>query len=129
MHTNAGASRVTLTIALCSVSFLSLATASESTEALPLHVIQTEAITLKQSWQLREGLPIHSQLQSWAEQSGWKLIWQPEFSWLAAADSTFHGDFSEAAEQVIEALFNEGQPVRIVMWQQNRVAEVVSHAR
>jgi hypothetical protein len=80
-------------------------------------------------WCLKRGEAIHDQLHDWARKAGWTLIWRPEFSWLTAADAQFAGDFPESLTAVIQALFAEGEPVRLVLWEANRVAEVVSHDR
>jgi len=77
-------------------------------------------------WQLRRGVPVHTQLQGWAAQSDWTLTWQPRVSWLVAADVAFDGGFEDALKAVIEGLFFEGKPVRLVLWQGNHLAEVVS---
>jgi len=54
------------------------------------------------------------------------LNWQPRVSWLVAADVAFDGTFEDALKAVIEGLFFEGKPVRLVLWQGNHLAEVVS---
>jgi len=77
-------------------------------------------------WQLRRGVPVHTQLQGWAAQSDWTLTWQPRVSWLVAADVAFDGSFEDALKAVIEGLFFEGKPVRLVLWRGNHLAEVVS---
>jgi len=76
-------------------------------------------------WQLRRGLPVHTQLLTWAERSGWTLTWKPRVSWLVAADVEFNGNFEQALTDVVEGLFFEGKPIRLVMWEGNRLAEVV----
>jgi len=86
----------------------------------------SEAAVRQTRWQLRRGVPVHTQLQGWASNSDWTLTWQPRVSWLVAADVTFDGTFEEALKAVIEGLFFEGKPVRLVLWQGNRLAEVVS---
>jgi len=75
-----------------------------------------QANTPAARWQLRRGVPVHTQLQGWAASSDWTLTWQPRVSWLVAAD----------VAAVIEGLFFEGKPVRLVLWQGNHLAEVVS---
>jgi len=77
-------------------------------------------------WQLRRGVPVHTQLRDWAEHSNWTLDWQPRVSWLVAADVAFDGTFEDALKAVIEGLFFEGKSVRLVLWQGNHLAEVVS---
>ena len=88
---------------------------------------QASSSTPRASWLLRSGQPVHAQLQGWAAQAQWQLVWQPKVSWLIVADTQFEGTFPEVAEQVIRGLFHEGKPVRLVLWEGNRVAEVVSN--
>jgi len=96
--------------------------ASEASEVL----IQPDGLQeLSQRWQLRRGLPVHTQLLTWAERSGWTLTWKPRVSWLVAADVEFNGNFEQALTEVVEGLFFEGKPIRLVMWEGNRLAEVV----
>jgi len=85
-----------------------------------------QANTPAARWQLRRGVPVHTQLQGWAASSDWTLTWQPRVSWLVAADVAFEGSFEDALKAVIEGLFFEGKPVRLVLWQGNHLAEVVS---
>lgn len=83
--------------------------------------------TPQANWDLRAGVPVHEQLATWATQAGWQFSWQPRVSWRVAAPSRFEGSFEEAIQQVIQGLFFEGKPVRLVLWEGNHVAEVVSH--
>jgi len=96
--------------------------ASDASEVLIKPTLVEEA---SKRWQLRRGLPVHTQLLSWAERSGWALTWKPRVSWLVAADVEFEGNFEQALTEVIESLFFEGKPVRLVLWEGNRLAEVV----
>jgi len=96
--------------------------ASEASEVL----LKPSTVDEVQSrWQLRRGLPVHTQLFSWAERSGWTLAWKPRVSWLVAADIEYQGNFEQALTEVVEGLFFEGKPIRLVMWEGNRLAEVV----
>ena len=81
----------------------------------------------RKTWLLQGGLPVHAQLQTWAAQARWQLVWQPRVSWLVVADTSFEGNFPEVIEKVVTSLFREGKPVRLVLWEGNRVAEVVSN--
>jgi len=96
--------------------------ASEASEVLVQPDLSQE---VSQRWQLRRGLPVHTQLLTWAERSGWTLTWKPRVSWLVAADVAFSGNFEQALTEVVEGLFFEGKPIRLVMWEGNRLAEVV----
>jgi len=82
---------------------------------------------LPQRWQLRRDALLHEELADWAGRAGWQLRWQPGVTWQVAADSSFSGEFPDAIASVIESLYLEGRPVRLVLWEGNQVAEVVSH--
>lgn len=79
---------------------------------------------VKPTWTLRAGQPIHSQLQNWAAQAGWAFTWNMERSWIIPAEASFDGSFDEALEQVIVSLYMEGHPIRLAIWEGNRLAEV-----
>jgi len=97
------------------------ATAAEQT-TIP---IQEKTPAPAQHWQLHKGVPVHAQLQAWAERSGWTLHWQPKVSWLVAGDVEWIGSFEDALKEVVEGLFFEGKPIRLVLWEGNRLAEVL----
>lgn len=84
-------------------------------------------ITAPKVWRLKAGRPIHEQIIGWAAQEGWTLQWQPKVSWLAVADTEFEGECMEAVQAVVDGLFFEGKPIRLILWEGNRVAEVVSN--
>lgn len=75
-------------------------------------------------WTLSAGLPIHTQLNEWAQRAGWSFAWRPERTWLVPADATFTGSFDKAISAVIQALFDQGKGVRLALWEGNKFAEV-----
>lgn len=101
------------------------APAVASAVVVDIPAVAVEPIT-PQHWRLTRGLPVHQQLIAWGEKSGWTVRWQPTVSWLVAADANFEGDFSSAISKVVDSLFFEGKPVRLVLWESNQVAEVIS---
>lgn len=76
---------------------------------------------------LKEGEPIHQELVRWAAEDKWKLIWQMPYSWRVFSDATYV-DVSalKAIGRVIENLRDEGKPVRMTVFEGNRVIEIVS---
>lgn len=80
---------------------------------------------VNQSWSLSAGKTLHEQLAAWAERAGWSFAWRPTKSWLVPADATFTGTFDEAIEKVAETLYGQGKPVRLVLWEGNRFAEII----
>jgi len=94
-------------------------------QAVSLAETGTPVETTAPLWELHRGVPIHTQLQAWASRSGWILHWQPKVSWLVAGDAGFDGSFEDALKEVVEGLFFEGKPIRLVLWEGNRLAEVI----
>lgn len=77
------------------------------------------------SWTLQAGLPINSQIEKWAEQAGWSFTWKPERTWVVPADASFGGTFDEALAKVVQALYDQGKGVKLMLWEGNKFAEVV----
>lgn len=76
-------------------------------------------------WQLKAGLPIHSQIESWARQAGWTFTWKAKNSWMVPADTQFGGEFDTAVEAVVRTLYQQGKPLTLKIWEGNKVAEVI----
>lgn len=77
---------------------------------------------------LREGEPVHEQLQAWAKAAGWKLLWYPRVSWLVVsnADIGSHGDVASAVESVVTILRAEGKQILLSIAPANRLMEITS---
>lgn len=95
-------------------------------EARPVAPVKVATLAEPGKWRLAGGAAVHEQLTGWARQSGWTLKWKVPVSWVAAADAEFTGDFPAALSEVIELLYAEGKPVRMKLWDGNRVAEIFS---
>lgn len=109
-----------------------LAMASEDPLALPVVTQDVDPLPFavpSRVWRLHQGAALHEELAHWAAQAGWTLVWHPAFSWRVAADAEFEGTFPEAIQGTIQALFDQGAPVRLLLWMGNSVAEVVSDER
>lgn len=76
-------------------------------------------------WALQAGRPIHVQFADWARTAGWTFEWRLEKSWIVPAAAQFPGSFDEALSQAVEALHAQGKPVRLILWEGNRFAEIV----
>lgn len=77
------------------------------------------------TWTLRAESPIHVQFAEWAQRAGWHFEWKLEKSWRVPAATQFSGTFDEALAQAVEGLYAEGKPVRLILWEGNRFAEIV----
>ncbi len=82
--------------------------------------------TVSGKWTLRAGREIDRELEGWAKKSGWQLNWQMQKTWKVAADAEFTGDFVTAITKVVELLYSEGRPIRMKLWEGNRVADIYS---
>lgn len=81
--------------------------------------------SLATSWSLQADRPIHLQFADWARAAGWTFEWRLEKSWLVPAATQFGGTFDEALAKAVEALHAQGKPVRLILWEGNRFAEIV----
>lgn len=77
---------------------------------------------------LRKGELVHTQLQAWAQASGWELLWLPDVSWKVLGDTSFTTitDVTLAVSEVINVLREEGRPVRLSISDGNKIMEVLS---
>jgi hypothetical protein len=87
------------------------------------------AVLRSRPFLIRKGVPIHSQIQAWARAKGWQLIWYPSVSWRAIADADFnqHTELTNAIEDVVNILRDEGKPVRLRISDGNHVLEVMTN--
>lgn len=106
-----------------------IAVISKDMTGPPLAVAGGVPVYLPAVWHLRRNAQLDQELMAWANQAGWTLLWRPDFSWRVAEDAVFTGSFEEAVAAVIGGLYADGEPVRLLVWLDNRVVEVVSDAK
>lgn len=71
-------------------------------------------------WVLYAGHPIGQELIQWGQESGWRVIWNPQQDWLVPNTTVFHGSFTNASSQVLEDLAAEGAPIHGIFYQGNQ---------
>ncbi|WP_130537724.1 TcpQ domain-containing protein [Thiomicrorhabdus indica] len=77
-----------------------------------------EIQTSHQIYTLSKGKRIDEVLRSWAEAENFPLIWEPNFTWPAVADTEIHAKSAvEAATKVVEHLKDEGKPIDIMVYE------------
>lgn len=85
-------------------------------EVLPVS-IPSEPLPL---WTLTAGKSIGQELTTWADKAGWKVIWNLPNDWTIPADTTYEGEFSDAAAKVIETLAGNGALIRSQFYEGNK---------
>ncbi|CDQ12068.1 conserved protein of unknown function [Acidithiobacillus ferrivorans] len=73
---------------------------------------------------LNRGDLILTDLQKWAKQSGWTVVWQVPEDWQVPNTTTFSGDFQKSVSQVIQALSANGANVHAVFHTANNTVVI-----
>lgn len=64
-------------------------------------------------------------VRRYAERNGWQLAWEIERDFPIEYPATFHGDFLGIIEQIVLSLHNTDAPIRVKVYEANRVLRVV----
>jgi hypothetical protein len=91
--------------------------------ASPVSVSPPESLASPTIWSLHPGL-LKGQMQVWATQANYQLIWNSPNDFDLEAQSDFYGTFSDVVKQAFETLHNQGTPLRVVIHTGNRVLVV-----
>lgn len=75
-------------------------------------------------WTAAEGATLSDTLASWAERSGWKLIWESDSDFRLAAGGQFEGAFQDASQHLIEAFGRTRPRLRATFYGGNLVLRV-----
>ncbi len=73
---------------------------------------------------LNQGDLILTDLQKWAKQSGWTVVWQVPEDWQVPNTTTFSGNFQKSVSQVIQALSANGANVHAVFHTANNTVVI-----
>ena len=73
---------------------------------------------------LNRGDLILTDLQKWASQSGWKIVWQVPEDWQVPNTTSFNGGFQKAVSQVIQALSANGANIHAVFHMANNTVVI-----
>ncbi len=98
--------------------------ASLPTRAQPGDRAQPVLLGLTPVFLLNQGDLILTDLQKWAKQSGWTVVWQVPEDWQVPNTTTFSGDFQKAVSQVIQALSANGANVHAVFHTANNTVVI-----
>uniref|UniRef100_E6QGN2 Toxin co-regulated pilus biosynthesis protein Q C-terminal domain-containing protein n=1 Tax=mine drainage metagenome TaxID=410659 RepID=E6QGN2_9ZZZZ len=98
--------------------------ASPLTKAQPVLMGQAPLHGATPVFLLNQGDLILTDLQKWAKQSGWTVVWQVPEDWQVPNTTTFSGNFQKAVSQVIQALSANGANVHAVFHTANNTVVI-----
>lgn len=70
---------------------------------------------------VEEGFMLHGTLNTWAEATGWKVVWNSQHDYLIEANATFNGDFVKASSDLITAMKDARPQITVDYYQGNKV--------
>ena len=70
---------------------------------------------------VEEGYMLHGTLSTWAEATGWKVVWDSQHDYLIDANATFSGDFVKASSDLITAMRDARPQITVDYYQGNKV--------
>jgi hypothetical protein len=86
---------------------------------------QTETLAAPaQVWAINQG-SLSNQLMGWASSAGYQLVWKVNRDLEMTSYSQFPGSFHEAIKNLFNGLALAGHPLRVTLYEGNRVVEVV----
>lgn len=79
------------------------------------------------SWEIVKGEMLKAQLERWATDAGYTLIWSAHNDYEMQSNSTFNGSFQAAVKAFFGALQSNGHALRVTIFEGNNVMEVSEH--
>ena len=79
------------------------------------------------SWEIIKGEMLKAQLERWATDAGYTLIWSAHNDYEIQSDSSFTGSFQAAVKAFFGALQSGGHALRVTIYEGNKVMEVSEH--
>ncbi len=92
--------------------------ASPSTDPAP-------EITPLRVWTLDSRKTLKENLEAWANEADWHLVWDLSVDYPVAAPARFGGDFVQATEAVMQSLQAAGSPIGAKAYDGNRVMRIL----
>lgn len=85
---------------------------------------QASPLPITRNWTLQAGKTVGEGLKAWAATANWTVIWTMQKDWIVPADTTFSGEFPDAAEAAIKTLAANGALIRAAINDGNRTLVV-----
>lgn len=89
--------------------------------------ISNPAVMGVRSWEIVKGEMLKAQLERWAADAGYTLIWSAHNDYEMQSNSTFNGPFKDAVKAFFGALQSNGHALRVTIFEGNNVMEVSEH--
>ena len=77
----------------------------------------------RQVWTIAPGL-LKQQLEAWAAQAGYQVVWAPDTDMELEARASFTGPFPSAVRALFEGLYAQGSPFTARLYHGNRILKV-----
>lgn len=77
---------------------------------------------------VHSGQMLHTALASWAEQAGWKLIWESDYDYRIGSDASFGGEFIEAVTDLVDAMSDARPSINVNFYKGNNVFVVSNNS-
>lgn len=82
---------------------------------------------IRDKWTLKAGQRIDEQLREWGRIGGWEVNWLMDTTWVIPASATFNGSFDTAITDAIEAIYADGRPIKLKIYEGNRLMEITNN--
>lgn len=104
---------------------------TEAVSVEPPAAIETVSVSAEPvalpTWQVERGRMLREQMENWAAQAGYALIWSAQNDYEMQSSAVFSGVFIEAVKNLFAALASNGLALRVTIYQGNNVMEVSEH--
>jgi hypothetical protein len=101
---------------------------AESIESAPVDYNSAEILAAKiafdEEWRIAPGL-LSPQLRDWSGKAGYSLVWGANHDFEMKSEAGFFGSFHDAVSQLFNGMHENGNPLRVTIYQSNRVLEVL----
>lgn len=84
----------------------------------------TAPLPIAQIWTLKAGVTIGQNLKAWSASTNWEVIWSLSNDWVVPNETSYTGNFADAAEKAIKTLSENGALVHIGIYEGNKTVVI-----
>lgn len=78
-------------------------------------------------WVVVAGMDLHDILDQWATKSGWRLVWESEYSYSLTSAAAFRGDFVTASTELLRSMQDVRPVPTATFFQGNKVLVIANN--